>query len=95
MNKYQEAINHIRLVCLANSDDDEVITSNDMRTIEHLNTLQELVDRATPKKPIIIPNDSNILRIECPYCHKVTITNFPRNFCGECGQALGWEQLAE
>gem|GEM_PF-5724225 len=26
MNKYQEALNHIRLVCLVNSDDEEWLT---------------------------------------------------------------------
>lgn len=55
-----------------------------------IDEIEKVFDKATPKRPIIIPNDKNILTFECPKCGKRTHTDFPRNYCGECGQALDW-----
>lgn len=50
----------------------------------------KVIDKATPKRAIIISNDKNILIFGCPKCGKRTHTNFQRNYCGECGQKLDW-----
>lgn len=69
----------------------------EMKCIDHIEQLdkdideiEKIFDKSTPKKPLIIPNDKNILTFECPKCGKRTHTDFPRNYCGECGQALDW-----
>ena len=53
-------------------------------------TLQELVEKATPKKPKKHITPYNYIEFECPNCNTVTHTNFIRPYCGECGQALDW-----
>ena len=52
---------------------------------------EKLVDKATPKKPIIINSPSyGYIEFECPNCHHITLSNFRRLYCGECGQKLDW-----
>lgn len=87
MNKFEEALTFLR---------SEDLTALDNANLEllyfHLDNIEELVDKATPKKPIIIPNNMNLLAYRCPVCVKRTYTNFRRNYCSECGQALDWSE---
>lgn len=60
---------------------------------EYKQTLQELVDRATPKKP----NYENINYICCPSCglDEIELYDYYGNEinlkqCNNCGQALDW-----
>lgn len=66
---------------------------------EAVETLQELVDKATPKKPLNI-KDENLKEVggksrygsfitgSCPNCkHDVQLG---MNYCFECGQAINW-----
>ena len=77
MNKYQEALNE--LASYYDYDDYPKI-------------LQELVDRATPKKPKVISKPYGNLIFEeyrCPVCN----AQMGRNDCcsnNECRQAIDW-----
>ena len=83
MNKYQEALSsilftlHLRVKpkILGNCED------------ENLEVLQELVDRATPKKPIY---ESKLSRYgyRCPICELFV----DDDFCKNCGQAIDWSE---
>lgn len=80
MNNYQEALNRIAKYCGVN---------NDSMFEDDLKTLQELVDRATPKKVI----DKHPFKSFgwCPSCNcSISRRHYPK-FCG-CGQALDWSE---
>lgn len=87
VNKYQESLHFLRNEDLTNIGNDKIEL-----LYFHLDNIEELVDKATPIKPIIIPTDRNILIFECPKCRQRTHTNFPRDYCGECGQKLDWSE---
>lgn len=89
MNKYQEALNNIKDISFKYKDTDIKIWLFD-RFDGRIALLQELVDRATPKKPI---NDS------CPNCKNQNVCiqdiNCDYNFleyCDRCGQAIDWSE---
>lgn len=53
--------------------------------------LQELVDRATPKKPKNWKAErrpNGRVEFNCPVCNR--IYNERVNFCASCGQAIDW-----
>ena len=54
---------------------------------EYKQTLQELVDKATPKKPI-----DNSWSYDCPSCNFKGVINLGigYKFCSNCGQAIDW-----
>lgn len=83
MNKYQEAMNY-----LWKSYDENKIYGIASRG--YLDTLQELVERATPKKLVATKHTRR-----CPACNRQMsdINNAHPNmkFCPNCGQALDWE----
>ena len=60
---------------------------------EDIELIESIVKKEIPKKPIIVPNEFNILSFECPNCHKKTYTNFIRKYCGDCGQKLDWSDF--
>lgn len=84
MNKFEEALTFLR-------SEDLTALDNDKLLYFHLDNIEELVDKATPKRPIVIQNNKNALVFDCPNCGKRIYTNFQRNYCGECGQALDWD----
>lgn len=87
MNRYKEALNSIRY-------------ANDMRYLvkeTDLQCIEELVDRATPKKVIFtnvdITTHADEFRIikrweNCPICQSKAIGNY----CQNCGQFLDWSE---
>lgn len=78
MNKYERALENVRAEW-GTSDRD-------------IDILQELVDRATPEKPIE-DEPSRIRYIPtyvCPSCGQ-RFSGMISNFCYHCGQALLWE----
>ena len=102
MNKYQEALNflcdHV-MEYIADFDweendcgeyyplDKDVLGANK-------SVLQELVDKATPKKPVGFTADQ-ASRLVCPTCKQPTINvwsqlEFRPRHCYYCGQALDW-----
>ena len=55
--------------------------------------LQELVDRATPKKPKNWKAErrpNGRVEFNCPVCNR--IYNERVNFCSSCGQAIDWRE---
>ena len=88
-NKYQEALDIISSRCVETSDNDE----------KQMDLLQELVDKATPKKlsetkiqyTIEIP--AYMVVKTCPKCNrKFDYKNMGVNYCSICGQRLDWEE---
>lgn len=78
MNKYQEALNNLK-----NMGDKDLYNE---RHLEWADTLQELVDKATPKKPEQRSQIWNIFM--CPNCH-CAVDGTYQKYCEECGQMLG------
>lgn len=91
MNKHQEAFDHILCeirMCRRSPEKIEDLTKS-------LSLLQELVDKATPKKP----NIENIHYICCPNCgsDEIELYDYYKDevklkHCNKCGQALDWSK---
>ena len=90
MNKYQEALSEVIRMCAQ---------SDELFPTEEIEALQELVDRATSKKPI---NQSTpvVRQGYCPNCKGELRKLGRRNevviegqlYCCSCGQALDWSE---
>lgn len=89
MNKYKIALSDI--MCFVPFGELE----------EQEKILQELVEKATPKK---VKNITDYYSVEideyeytlgyCPYCNKDIIFDkyYQLNYCSECGQKLDWSE---
>lgn len=88
MNKYQEALNEICSQC-KHSPKCRMFKT---KCSEYEN-LQELIKKATPKKPIERhyedDGEPEYIKVCCPAGCKVQVGSY-YNFCPECGQALDW-----
>ena len=88
MNKYQDSLdNFVKALSLF---------TNCKSMQEWKSDLQELVDKAAPKKP-----DVNINNGYCPNCHQAfglertkeaMIRPYWLSFCPYCGQAIDWSE---
>ena len=78
MYKHQESLNNVKRVYVESEHYDE----------EDIRLLQELVDKATPKKPIKSNNPLFDYMVFCPACNKSM--SFKNYYCGSCGQAVDW-----
>ena len=103
-NKYQEALDEViktevssGCACCYEDDDVNVFDKDD----ESIEILQELVDRATPKKGERQAEEGfrpeAASHMVCPTCEKpiVNVWNvyaYKPKFCHYCGQALDWEE---
>lgn len=93
MNKYQEALDYVnKSVCTALS----CLGVNDTKTKESLHTLQELVDKETPKK---VKAEIMSDYVECHFVQSYEIYVCPvcglhlsptQNYCDRCSQKLDW-----
>ena len=104
MNKYQEALEYLTEEAYSNYFRKYVQTSKEKVTLfKSSKYLQELVDRATPKKPkeqLIdnyckgIPGETpseKELNYFCSNCNELVGNEwFKYNFCPNCGQAIDW-----
>lgn len=102
MNKYQEALLNIRYYYAQSQKYKKLQKYNAIRQLE---TLQELVDRDTPKKPneqLIdnyfkgipgeTPNEKE-LNYFCPNCNELVGDEWSKyNYCPCCGQAIDWSE---
>lgn len=79
MNKYQEALDKLK-----HMGDKDLYNE---RHLEWSKTLQELVDKATPKKINKYSYEHNTGK--CPNCN-ITVYSFMNVYCQICGQALDW-----
>lgn len=77
MNKYQEALNRI---------DTYRVNKSLKLDIKDILTLQELVDKETPKKPIPFLNSL----YKCENCKGIFQNYHYQNRCPNCGQELDW-----
>ena len=83
MNKYQRAVNNIvTYYGLLN------VTKEHYQ--ELADTLQELVDKATPEKVIKWLSDGSMAC--CPWCHGAEYAEERHNYCHFCGKALDWSE---
>ena len=100
MNKYQEALEFLKESACENYFKQHVQTHEERVTIfKSSEYLQELVDKATPKKPI---NQSTpvVRQGYCPNCKGELRKLGSRNevvlegqlYCCSCGQALDWSE---
>ena len=100
MNKYQEALNHLEDETIENFENKHVQTDEERKKIvKDVICLGELVDKATPKKPI---NQSTpvVRQGYCPNCKGELRKLGSRNevvlegqlYCSSCGQALDWSK---
>ena len=98
MNKYQEALKYLTEEAYSNYFRKYVQTSKEkVNLFKSSKYLQELVDKATPKKPI---NQSTpiVRQGYCPNCKGELRKLGSRNevvlegqlYCSSCGQALDW-----
>lgn len=95
MNKYQESLdNLIRVSCprkvSCKECDFEKLCNSQAKG--YVDTIQKLVDRATPKKPKMMrvkKYDGYNLGI-CKCGQEIDTSLYKVNFCPNCGQALDW-----
>lgn len=87
MNKYQEALNRIAKYCDVN---------NGSTLEDDLKTLQELVDKETPKKvkvySFVNAKGRHIDEYYCGSCDQYIDRIKYENYCFNCGQALDWSE---
>lgn len=101
MNKYQEALHKlVKHIDFPNSPQRAFDSSKDEPRKYYI-ALQELVDKATPKKVDkntkgVFPNNDTYLSYHttyaCPNCNCKLHLDWheKRNYCPHCGQALDW-----
>ena len=92
MNKYQNDLAEIVRIC---AQDDEPFP------IEEIESLQELVDKATPKKAIEsemrgfskeVASYLHCPNCDMPICNVWNRREYKPNYCHYCGQALDWSE---
>lgn len=95
MNKYQEELNNISYFVL----DDRANGYDEPRTFGQfygstIDILQELVDKATPKKPTFISYDDCVFI--CSSCNSVIQWEISEDHhnCLSCGQAIDWTKIS-
>lgn len=83
MNKYQDSLdNFVKALSLF---------TNSKSMHEWKSDLQELVDRATPKKPKNWKAERRLngaVEFNCPVCNRLYTARV--NFCSSCGQRIDW-----
>lgn len=94
MNKYQEALDYlaVSLQMFDETVDDKTYRDElDAKREIARKALQELVDKATPKKPKNWKAERRLngaVEFNCPVCNR--LYNERVNFCASCGQAIDW-----
>ena len=94
-SKYQEALDEFweAYVTLIGMNKKTIILKNgdyEHDFIKYKKLLQELVEKATPKKVIKWLNDRSMAC--CPICHTAEYAEEIPKHCHYCGQALSWEE---
>lgn len=82
MNKYREALERLRILEKAKN----LHYQNQVAPQVDCDVLQELVDKATPKKPM----QKAAGRKVCPNCERSTVREVSPRYCSICGQAIDW-----
>lgn len=91
MNKYQEALYEVSSFIRNNSE----VVDGCFRGQHALSVLQELVDKATPKKAIEKHHFNDDLY--CPNCESCVYEFFMKReqWCSDCGQKIDWSKEYE
>ena len=89
MNKYQEALDNLIKI-------ETERTFKRIGTFFHPNcdTLQELVDKETPKK-IVQKQVKHWIDYHCPSCNHKLRRDTQYKYCPHCGQKLDWSEENE
>lgn len=97
MNKYQEALNKIVKSCCPDCSMNgckDCSIEKICNTKQWVDTLQELVDKATPKKPKPVEMFGHTIMRRCPVCNTRPLLDhslyYKQKYCDNCGQALDW-----
>lgn len=89
MNKYQEALEHI--IKCDREDCGMSYLSDAYRN--DLSVLRELIEKATPKKPMYI---KTIDEYRCKNCGFTVIRNWEKmKYCCNCGQKIDWSDRGD
>ena len=64
---------------------------NSSAILEDLDTINELVRKEMPKRPIVL-NCGRMYHFECPVCHKRGQYDSPKPRCMYCGQAFRYDE---
>lgn len=89
MNKYQEALGFLKESARENYFRKQVQTHEERVTIfKSSEYLQELVNKATPKKLKNWTVRYRGIEFNCPVCNRLYTERV--NFCSSCGQAIDW-----
>lgn len=95
MNRYQEAWDFVKYRFYDGGETQETDGYTDYKK-ENFMLMQELVDKATPKKPIRkrleVWRSISCFYI-CPSCGQMTAVGFKH--CDKCGQHLDWGEKNE
>ena len=100
MNKYQEALDSIKYTVVDIAADGY----HEPKTVEDFNyeqclLMQELVDKATPRKPLLYSNDEGKDFWYCPTCQEYLGNDTEEDLCGDyciwCGQKIDWGEEDE
>lgn len=86
MSKYTEAISNIYFT-MHNRVKPKTLGHCEDKNLE---LLEELAERATPKKPKNWTVRYRGIEFNCPVCNRLYIERV--NFCSSCGQAIDWSE---
>lgn len=85
MNKYQKAYERLSSRIYQYADKESVY--------KDIETLGELVDKATPRKPRPQFLPMSYLPHRCPVCwEKINDRKYKFNYCPNCGQKIDWSE---
>lgn len=93
MNKYQEALERVKIDFNDRVENDEVLLVGQI----DIDNLQEIVDKETPKKVKVIDEPDLHYIYYCPSCGATLMVDRKKhpkhlfNYCGKCGQKLDWD----
>lgn len=96
MDKYQEALE--KLIYCANQTDCDFckFVGGCVRPDKIALPLQELVCKATPKKPYFLNYGGfKFGNWKCPVCNEIVTLDTYSNYCKICGQKLDWSDESE
>lgn len=88
MDKHQEALDVLHGFANGNLIRETTCDYQRDKNDEYKDILQELVDKATPKKPLGLSLTHDGRVGNCPFCKKL-VRERSKNIC-ECGQKLDW-----
>ena len=84
---YKEAIENLK--SLKMSEDDSSVGKLKIQTY---NIAIEALEKQIPKEPLNREDKSEISYGYCPCCNNIIDNWNDIRYCGECGQAINWEE---